>query len=193
MMRAYSPAILALLGLGLTAGTRADVVRVDLGEDRTAQFRRALRWEQVAADPSPADPAVRADLRLRPVNGTNVSLNLTFVSLPDDTLADRENLRRFHAANTKQFIAGSVEGEVRGRDFKTPHGYGVQARFTDAALVGKPPEKENYKTVTAVFLHLGERVLVIASLFCDDPQGGEYAEAMEMLRSLRVTTAQNRV
>jgi hypothetical protein len=69
----------------------------------------------------------------------------------------------------------------------------VQARFTDAALVGKPPEKENYKTVTAVFLYLGQRVLVIASLFCDEPQGGEYAEAMEMLRSLRVSGDSNRL
>ena len=179
--------------LFLLAVARAEVVRVDLGEERTAQFRQALKWEQAAADPSPADPAVRATLRLRPDNGANVSLNLTFVSLPDDALGDRENLRRFHAANTQQFIAGSVEGEVRGRDFKTPHGFGVQARFTDAALVGKPPEQENYKTVTAVFLYLGERVLVIASLFCDDPQGGEYAEAMDMLRTLRVDSARNRV
>ena len=185
--------LLPLLGLCLLAAARADLVRIELGEGRSAHFRQALNWAQVAADPSPADPAVRADLRLHPVNGANVSLNLTFVSLPDEALADRENLRRFHADNTKQFIAGSVEGEVRGRDFKTPHGYGVQARFTDAALVGKPPEKENYKTVTAVFLYLGERVLVIASLFCDDPQGGEYAEAMEMLRSLRVSGDSNRL
>lgn len=185
--------LLPLLGLCLLAAARGELVRIDLGEGRTAQFRQAPHWEQVAADPSPADPAVRADLRVRPDNGANVSLNLTFVSLPDEALADRENLRRFHAANTQQFIAGSVEGEVRGRDFKTPHGYGVQARFTDAALVGKPPEKENYKTVTAVFLYLGQRVLVIASLFCDEPQGGEYAEAMEMLRSLRVSGDSNRL
>lgn len=179
--------------LAVLATARAEVIRVELGEERTAQVRLAPDWASADADPPPGDPAVRANLRLKPAGEVNASLNLTFVSLPDDSLAERENLRRFHAANTRQFAGGSVEGEVRGRDFKTPHGFGVQARFTDAALVGKPPERENYKTVTAVFLHLGERVLVIASFFCDDAQGGEYAQAMDMLRSIRVSAARHRL
>ncbi len=189
-MRLLFPILVCLVAAG---SAPAEVMRLDLGDERTVQLRTGLNWVSADAGPAPGDPAVRANLRLKPPGDANASLNLTFVSLPDDSLADRDNLRRFHAANTRQFVEGSVEGEVQGRDFKTPHGFGVQARFTDAALVGKPPEKENYKTVTAVFLHLGERVLVIASFFCDDPQGGEYAQAMEMLRSIRVSSTRHRV
>jgi hypothetical protein len=182
--------MLGLLALASVAS--AETVRVDMGDGRTAVVRTAMHWSKADPGPAPEDPAVKGNLRFRPDNDANVSLNLTFVSLPDEALADRENLRRFHAANTRQYTSGSVENEVRARDFKTPHGYGVQAQFTDAALVGKPPERDNYKTVTAVFLHLGERVLVIASLFCDDPQGEEYADAMEMLRSILATSARDR-
>jgi hypothetical protein len=182
-----------LICLGLGAAARAETERVDMGGERAALFTVAAGWVKADPGPAPEDPALRGNLRLRPANDANVSFSLTFLSAPHDNLADRDNLRAFHDANCRHFAGGSVEGEVRTRDFKTPHGYAVQARFTDAALVGQPPEKENYKTVTVVTLYLGERVLVIASLFCDDPQGGEYAEAMEMLRSLRLSSGQNRI
>jgi hypothetical protein len=164
-----------------------------MGGERSALFKIAAGWSKADPGPAPEDPSLRGNLRLLPGNDANVSLSLIFLSAPDDNLADRENLRAFHDANCRQFAGGSVEGEVRTRDFKTPHGYAVQARFTDAALVGKPPEKENYKTVTTVTLYLGERVLVIASFFCDDPQGGEYAEAMDMLRTIRISSDNNRL
>jgi len=178
--------------LGLCVAAGAETVRIDLGGERVVFFQPSSGWVQTDPGPVPEGPAVRGNLRLRPNHDANVSLSLTFLSVPHDNLAVRENLRAFHDANNRHFIEGSVEGEVRTRDFKTPHGFGAQARFTDAALVGQPPEKENYKTVTTVTLYLGERVLVIASFFCDDPQGGEYSDAMDLLRSIRVSSDRNR-
>ena len=54
-------------------------------------------------------------------------------------------------------------------------------------LVGQPPVKDDYKTMTACFVYLGDRVLVSATIFSDDPKGPAYGEAVRLLKSLAVS------
>jgi hypothetical protein len=109
---------------------------------------------------------------------------ITLFSAPDNRLSDPKALRESLDEATQQLLPDSVEQKVQLRDFKTPHGSGCAATFTDARLVGKPPEPGNYKTATSVLIYLPAQIVVNATVLCDDVKGPEYETMLSVLRSL---------
>jgi len=92
-----------------------------------------------------------------------------------------------------QLVGDSLEGKVVPREFKTPHAFGYSATFTDKNLVGKPPERGNYKTATTIVLYLPEQIAISASVLCDDVKGPEYEEMLALLRSLGARSPANTI
>ena len=62
------------------------------------------------------------------------------------------------------------------------------ANFTDQNLVGKPPVRGDHKTATSVLIAIGTSHLIKVTILCDDLAGRDYAEAMEIVKSIRVSS-----
>ena len=52
--------------------------------------------------------------------------------------------------------SASVEGKAVLKELRVAGKSGYVCTFTDASLVGKPPAKDNYKTLTSCFVYLGD-------------------------------------
>ncbi|MDI1251410.1 MAG: hypothetical protein PSV13_21290 [Lacunisphaera sp.] len=175
--------LLLLAACLLPAAALAD--KIELATGQTVRVAVPETWQ--AGDlpaPPPGVPRVGRSFRYVTRSGSNDSVMLTLVPVPDDRLADPEILRHMVTEASQQFVAGSVEGKVDLKDLKTGRAAGFMVTFTDAALVGKPSVKDDYKLMTSCFLYLGDRVLVSATIFSDDANGPAYAEALRLLKSI---------
>lgn len=159
--------------------------KIDLGSGRTVHLTVPGTWTagELPAPP-PGLPVRGQSLRCVTKSGSNDSVMLTFVTVPDDRLADREVLKGMAEDASQQFVAGSVEGKADLREFKIGLAAGYSVTFTDASLVGQPAIKEDYKAMTSYFVYLGDRVLLSATIFSDDVKGPAYAEAVRLLKSV---------
>ncbi len=59
------------------------------------------------------------------------------------------------------------------RDLKINGGLGFYANFVDPDLVGKPVTAGSYKTATPIYVGIGTRYLVKATILCDDLNGAD--------------------
>jgi hypothetical protein len=105
---------------------------------------------------------------------------------PQRTAMDKDKLREQLSAMCHRFVAGSVERKVEIREYSLSAGYGVYSTFTDASLVGKPPQEGNYKVMNPGILQLSEDVIATVTVLSDDAAGAEQKEMIKMVSALRV-------
>lgn len=178
---------LLLVALGMLAATVA-AEKIDLGAGQAALLTVPDTW--IAAPVPglpPGSPAVGTTRHYVTKNGSNDSVVLSLVPVPDDRLAAPENLKEMVAEASQQFVAGSVEGKVNLKDFKIGGASGFTVTFTDATLVGQPAVKDNFKMLTSCHVYLGNEVLLTATILTDDVNGKSYAEAMRILKSFSMS------
>ncbi|MBI2498268.1 MAG: hypothetical protein HYV75_10295 [Opitutae bacterium] len=186
------PLLRLLLAACLLSAARAE--KIDLGAGRAVLLTVPAAWTagELPAPP-PGVPIMSKSLRFVTKSGSNDSVMLTLVPVPDDHLADPEVLRAMVDQASQQFVAGSVEGRVVLKELKLGPATGFAVTFTDASLVGKPTVKEDYKSMTSCFVYLGHRVLVSATIFSDDVNGKAYAEALRLLKSISLQLPGNAI
>jgi len=85
------------------------------------------------------------------------------------------------------FVSGSVEKRIVSHSLAPQQGFGMYCQFTDASLVGKPPEKNNFKCQYNALLVLDTYIGVVATLQFDDPDKPEPAAMLALLRSMHFT------
>ena len=175
--------LLLLAPLALLATACAE--KVDLGAGQAVLLTVPDTWK--AAELPALPPGMAAGgipHRYVTKNGSNDSVLLSLVPVPDDRLTDSATLKAMIEEASQQFVAGSVEGKVALKELKIGAVAGFSVTFTDVNLVGKPTVKDDYKAMTACFVYLGDRVLVSATIFTDDVNGKAYAEALRLLKSI---------
>lgn len=121
----------------------------------------------------------------KPSSGANASMLLTLLCLPDLGAADPVQLKRKLVQFSARFAAGSVEKTAVLHDLTLSKGCGAYCTFTDASLVGKPPEPGNYKTQSSGLIQFDDALFATVTLFCDDVGSGEFAEMLAIANSLR--------
>jgi hypothetical protein len=159
--------------------------KVDLGAGKIIHLIVPETW--TSTEPAAGPPGMLAmgkTLRYVTRNGSNDAVLITIVTVPDDRFSDPGNLKSLVEESTQQIVSSSVEGKADLKEFRLGGRSGISVTFTDAALVGKPSEKENYKALTTCFVYLGERLLLTATVFSDDMAGKTYAEGMHILKSI---------
>jgi hypothetical protein len=116
-------------------------------------------------------------------------LQLSILSLPPDKAvppgAEKGMLERI----VQPVLAGSVEKAAVPRPMAVAQGKGWVVQFTDASLVGKPPEPGNYKVMRNALVAIDDRMLAIATLQFDDESLPEVGQAMAVVASVRVERA----
>jgi hypothetical protein len=121
----------------------------------------------------------------KPANRANASMLLTLLCLPDLGAADPVQLKRKLVQYSARFAAGSVEKTAVLHDLTLSKGCGAYCTFTDASLVGKPPEPGNYKMQSSGLIQFDDALFATFTLFCDDVGAGEFAEMLAITNSLR--------
>jgi hypothetical protein len=170
------------------------VEKIDLGSGRSAVVTVPESWAPAALPPRPPGvPVIDATVRYAPKNGANEAVLISLIVVPDDRMADPAALKAMSELASRRFARGSVEGRADFQEFKVGGHSGLAARFTDASLVGKPSVPDDYKTMTCCFVYLGDRVMLNASIFSDDPAGEGYAAAKKIIQSLTLSLPQNTI
>ena len=163
----------------------ASAEKVDLGAGQAVLLTVPDTWTAATLPAVPPGMAAGGiPHRYVTKNGSNDSVLLSLVSVPDDRLTDPATLKEMIEEASQQFVAGSVEGKVMLKELKIGGVAGFSVTFTDVNLVGKSTVKDDYKSMTSCFVYLGDRVLVSATIFTDDVNGKAYAEGLRLLKSL---------
>jgi hypothetical protein len=173
MKRPLLLAALLLLPLCLSAET------VDLGSHGTLSIDVPKGWK-LKADPK--DTSV--DIAITPPDGANAQCLYSVVFVPKGATAAKADVDDKLLTECDQFVEMSVEKQ------KTLHkltmagdAYGVYCVFTDASLVGKPPEKDNFKVVSVGIIWFSDSVAVSWSLLGDDAKGPDFAAMLAAVSS----------
>jgi hypothetical protein len=187
MKSALARPIILLLALGSAlwpAIAPAADKAVEIGGGKAVIFSVPTGWEIAPAEAPQDTASLGKTIKLDPKNGANAECNLTIFVPQDNRFADHGALKQVLVTSDESLVEDSLEGKVDAREFKTPHGFGYSAIFTDKKLVGKPSERGNYKVAATVVLYLPEQIVVTAAILCDDINGPEYAAMIALLRSL---------
>lgn len=181
---------LPILFLALTlSAVSAETIK--LSDGRTARVTLPETWMAAKVlEGLPENSPETTTVRYVTKSGSNDAVLLTLIPMADEKYEDRALLRALVEESTRQFVDGSVERKASLQEFKVDGRTGFACLFTDAELVGKPTEKDNYKTITSLFVYLGDNVMLAATIFSDDPAGKAYAEGVRLVQSLTLAAAQ---
>lgn len=101
--------------------------------------------------------------------------------------SDAELLKKLLRADSRPYVGSPEElPKIELKQLKISAGLGYYANFVDPDLVGKPVQLGNYKAATLVFLSLGSKYLIKATVLSDEIGGADYLEAMKIVESITV-------
>jgi hypothetical protein len=118
-------------------------------------------------------------IMLTPPESVNARCLINIVFVPKEEPMTKDDVRDKVLLIADQFVEASVEKKKDLRDFALTTGYGYYCLFTDASLVGKPPEKEKYKIVAVGMIHFSDDLAAAVSFLADDPGSPEFAAMMK--------------
>lgn len=159
---------LAILA-GLLLAAAVPAATFDLRERGRLEVFAAGDWKITGEDLGD-----RVEILIAPTREANAAARLV-VNLTEKDEHRTKALLRARVLELCQPIA--VEHGVRkptAEEFYSRQGFGFHCSFTDPELVGKPPEKGNYKHVTYGVVRLAPRVYVAVTILADDFNGPSY-------------------
>lgn len=179
-MRDLATAVLLLAANLLPAGARAD----DFGWPGRGTIRMAVPagWSVRPRDAGDVGYAFRA----QPKAGPSIVVQITLAALPPDKPMRADEVKARLEAMVQPYLAGSVEKVFDPKPLSLSQASGWVVQLTDASLVGKPPEPDNFKVMRNALAALDDHLMMIATVQFDDPSRPEVAEAMSLLSSLRL-------
>jgi hypothetical protein len=128
------------------------------------------------------------NLTLSPAAGVNASCTIGVVFVPKGATAAKADVDEKVVQQAQVFVPVSVEKKANLRKFSLAgDAYGSYCVFTDASLVGQPPQKDNFKVVGLGIIWFNDDVSAATSLSCDDEKGPEFAAMLGAANSVVLT------
>lgn len=81
----------------------------------------------------------------------------------------------------------SSEGKAYAKEFNLHSGFGYHCDFTDPDLIGKAPEKGNFKTISMGLIHVAPDVLVEVGISADGFKSAPYQALLGMIEGMEFT------
>lgn len=180
---------LVLLGLIGVAGVRAD----ELGG--AVAITPSRGWIQADARDPGQERTDFPTLKYVPADGRNAAVFLSLIPVGKSGVTDRVSLRAlFLRLAAPMFPAPGFVPDIR--ELAVSGGFGLYASFEDPSLMGKPPEKGNYKVATPVDILLENGFILHSTVFTDAPgtftdpgPGDDFSEGLGIVASARVLRA----
>ena len=170
---------LLLLSAGLL---RAQSDTIDLGARGKLTIYVSERWQIETADYGD-----RRMVTFKPKEGTNAEATLTITFPETDRLDTKNRLKQRTEIDGMKYADQSTEGKAIGKPFNLKAGYGFHCDFTDPELVGKPPQKGNFKTISIGLIHLSAEVLVEVSISADGFNSEPYQDILGAIEGMEFT------
>ncbi|HWA08611.1 MAG TPA: hypothetical protein VG838_04005 [Opitutaceae bacterium] len=117
----------------------------------------------------------------------NANCTLTVAYPEKDTLTNKSRLRDKVEADSAAIAEHSAEGKAVAKEFSLRSGFGFHCDFTDPDLIGKPPEKDNFKTISTGLIHLAPDVLVEVGISADGFKSAPYQTLLGMIEGMDFT------
>jgi len=173
-------ALFVLTGTGLWAQAE----KLDLGSHGSLTLYLDDSWKF-----DTTDYGDRRMVTIAPKGDANAACSLT-ITFPDQDHYDTKNRLKLRVeVNGAPMAEQSVEGKAVAKEFNLNTGFGYHCDFTDPSLVGKPPQKDNFKTMTVGLIHLSADVLVEVSISADGFTSAPYQQLLGMIEGMEFSPA----
>ena len=163
----------------LAAPLAATAVTIDLGPAGHFTLTPPPGWTASTKQ----QPDAGTTILLKAPPDVNASCVVNVVPVPKDEPMTNEVVREKVLSLGDQFVEASVEKKKVLHDFELARGYGCYCLFTDASMVDKPPEKDNFKVVMVGVIRFNDDLAAVVSMLTDDAASPEYAAMMKSVTS----------
>jgi hypothetical protein len=133
----------------------------------------------------------RHEVTIEPRGDVNAMCRLTVVFPEKDELNTKARLRDQVLQGCQQHVENSVEKKAVAKEFSVRRGFGYYCSFTDPELVGKPPEKGNYKVMSLGLIRLAKDVYVTVTVFADGFKTEAYQQLLGAVERMDLTTLED--
>mgnify|MGYP001557055861 FL=1 len=117
----------------------------------------------------------------------NASCSLTITYPERDRFDNSSRLKMEVEVRGEALAEHSSEGKAYAKAFNLSSGYGFHCDFTDPDLIGKPPEKGNFKTISMGLIHVAPDVLVEVGISADGFKSAPYQALLGMIEGMEFT------
>lgn len=117
---------------------------------------------------------------------TNANAALTVTFPEQDRFSTKAKLRMQVEVNGRQYEGCSVERKSVSRELSTQPSvaYGFYCNYTDPELIGKPPQKGNYKMISVGLIRVAPDVLIEMAISADDVRGKAYQQLLGAIEGM---------
>ncbi|HEX2853038.1 MAG TPA: hypothetical protein VHO24_07365 [Opitutaceae bacterium] len=126
----------------------------------------------------------RVIVAIEPTGDANANCNLTITFPEEDHFPTKAKLKQQVEIASRQLEEGSVERKAVARELQTRAGVGFYCNFTDPELVGKKPQKGNYKTISVGFIRVAPNVVVEMAINSDGFRTAPYQQLLGALEGM---------
>lgn len=177
-----------LMLLLLTAyGLNAQSERIDLGSHGKLALYLSESWKIHISDFGD-----RQIVTIEPAGEANASCVVTITFPENDSYDTKARLKQRTEIEGVKYAEQSVEGKARAKEFSLTSGYGFYCNFTDPSLVGQPPQKGNFKTISVGLIRLAPDVLVEVAINADGFMSEPYQQLFGMIEGMEFTASRAR-
>jgi hypothetical protein len=134
-----------------------------------------------------ADYTDRRIVSIKPKNDANAECGLTITFPETDRFDTKARLKQRAEIDAARYADQSVEGKAIGKPFNLKTGYGFHCDFTDPELIGKAPQKGNFKTISVGLIRLTAEVLIEVAISADGFNSGPYNELLGAIEGMEYT------
>lgn len=134
-----------------------------------------------------ADYGDRQMVNVVPKGDLNASCALTITFPEQDRYDTKKRLSLRVEVNGQPLAERSVEGKSIAKEFSLQTGFGFYCNFTDPDLVGKPPERGNFKTLSIGLIRLAPDVLIEVTISADGFNSEPYQQLLGMIEGMEFT------
>lgn len=119
----------------------------------------------------------------------NAGMTMTFDFPERDLFSEKRKLKLKVEAACQPYIEHSVEEKAAAQEFRLRSGTGFYCNFTDPDLIGKPPEKGNYKTISVGIIRLAPDVTMDIGINADGFKSRQYQDLLGAVEGMEYEPA----
>lgn len=159
---------------------------VSLTPNEPIVVSNSVNWIQTSVRPGTTTFPFKT-IRLEAPGEVNASVLISIMDKDRPEFLDKNLLQRILIGESRPYISSQEQfDEIEIKTITIANGVGFYTSFIDPDLVGAPPKKGNYKTVTPMIISIGSKYLLKATLFCDDLDGNGFKEAFAIASSIKI-------
>ena len=140
-----------------------------------------------AKDRPPASSFPFETYKLTPPSGRHAGLLISIYDKNQPGFADPQFLKQLLRGDSGYYVDSADDlAKIDIQTLNLKGGLSCFVNFTDPDLVGKPVQKDSFKTSTPVILGLGTNYLIKITILCDQINGPDCRDAINIVESIKI-------